>query len=185
MERRHHTGFFGLTLALLALTGFVGSAAAMDLESWDKQIDKASKRFKVLSDFNNAAVLDKETGLVWEKSPGDTDNDTDVDMDDRLTWDNARFHCVDKAVGGRKGWRLPSVVELASLVDPANSNPALPTGHPFTNIQSTFYWSASALAGFPTDAWGVFFDGGFVVTREKAREFFVWCVRGPMNADQY
>ena len=42
-------------------------------------------------------------------------------------------------VGGTKGWRLPSVAELASLVDPANSNPALPTGHPFSNVQSPFY----------------------------------------------
>ena len=140
---------------------------------------------RFVSVFGGAAYCDQETGLVWEQSPGETDGVPGITDADKTQWSSATFDCLNKNVGGRRGWRLPSVVELASLVDPANSNPALPTGHPFTNIQSTFYWSASALAGFPTDAWGVFFDGGFVVTREKAREFFVWCVRGEMNADQY
>ena len=186
MERRYHTRFVGLILALLALAGFVGSAAAMELESWDKKIPLASDRFKVKSAFNNAAVLDKETGLVWEKAPGDTDGDLDVDADDKLMWAGARLYCVDKNVGGRKGWRLPSVVELASLVDPANSNPALPTGHPFINIQSAAYWSASTLASDPTLAWVVFFNNGSVGFGNKTlTDSFVWCVRGPMQESEY
>ena len=176
MERRHDARFVGLTLALLALASFVGSAAAMDLESWDKQIDKASKRFKVLSDFNNAAVLDKETGLVWEQSPATTTE----------TWSDARFTCADKNVGGRKGWRLPSFAELASLLDPnAASAPFLPAGHPFTNVQEALYWSASTDADVSTVAWAVPFGGGNVGTELKANARHVWCVRGGMNADLY
>ncbi len=43
------------------------------LPSWEKKLPCVSKdncpRFEVLADWNNEAVLDKETGLVWEKSP--------------------------------------------------------------------------------------------------------------------
>ena len=93
-----------------------------------------------------------------------------------------------RAVGGRKGWRLPSFVELASLVDPnATSDPFLPAGHPFTNIQSDIYWSATTTVDSLTPlAWAVDFFFGSVITDAKASgTHFIWCVRGPMNADQY
>ena len=181
MERRHHTQFFGLTLALLALAGFVGSAYAMDLESWDEKITKASKRFIVVSAFNNAAVLDKETQLVWEKAPGETDGVPGITSADKVTWNGARDHCANKLVGDRKGWRLPSFFELTSLIDPnATSVPPLPVGHPFTNIQSFAYWSATTVAVDPTQAWSadtqsviVDFDNDV-----KTLTLFVWCVRG-------
>src|SRR5437660_5376822 len=97
--------------------------------SWDQTLACATTatcpRFIVLSNFASAAVLDRETGLVWERSPGDTNNDGIVNNSDALDWVDARIHCADKSVGGRKGWRLPSVTELASLVDPSVSSSAL------------------------------------------------------------
>jgi len=77
------------------------------------------------------------------------------------------------------------VPERASLVDPANINPSLPTGHPFTNVQSAVYWSASAGAGLPSDAWFVFFGNGNGGTDGKTDSKRAWCVRGGMNADAY
>ncbi|MBK6395800.1 MAG: DUF1566 domain-containing protein [Betaproteobacteria bacterium] len=59
------------------------------------------------------------------------------------SWYNLADACAMRAIGGRRGWRLPSVHELASLVDPAATNPALPSGHPFLNVQSGIYWSAA------------------------------------------
>ena len=53
------------------------------------------------------AVLDRETSLVWEKSPGAVLED----------WHRANHNCNGMTLGGRKGWRLPTVQELASLLE--------------------------------------------------------------------
>jgi enamine deaminase RidA (YjgF/YER057c/UK114 family) len=141
---------------------------------WDKAMP-ASQRFVVLTAFNNDAVLDKETGLVWEKSPQSA----------AVSLPNARLACANKAVGGRKGWRVPALPELASLVDPsvASPGPALPSGHPFAGVQSANYWSASAHVDNPTLTWGVGFSNGAALGVSKAFDQRVWCVRGGMNAN--
>ena len=111
--------------------------------------------------------MDRETGLVWETSPSTSG----------FTWKNAQIQCNQSTVGNRKGWRLPTLQELASLVDPtATSSPALPAGHPFTNVQSGApYWSATSAPGF---AWSVVFSSGGVNFGYKFFSHFTWCVRG-------
>jgi hypothetical protein len=142
---------------------------------WD-QVLPAAQRFVVLAAFNNEAVLDKETGLVWEQTPAATTH----------TWSTARFQCTGRVTGGRMGWRLPSISELSSLVDPNQSlPPALPVGHPFPNVQSAVYWSATTDAELPTDAWNVGFGGSVGTSGKTYSGYQVWCVRGGMNADQY
>jgi hypothetical protein len=171
------------SLSVVALFGFVEPIGAIPLESWDSKIPNAGTRFKVLSEFNDQAVLDKETQLVWEQLPAKTLHD----------WNTARFQCTSRTTGGRKGWRLPSVHELNSLIDPSVSapGPALPPGHPFANFPSSFYWSATTVAADPTlpdstaHAWAVHFGTGFVGTTSKGVPNGAWCVRGGMNADQY
>ena len=117
---------------------------------------------------------------MWEKSPDAT----------TAIWTDAALICANKIVGNRKGWRLPSIPELASLIDPTvvPPGPTLPVGHPFTNVQSSQekgYWSATTM-GFSTAlAWHAFFYNGAVTGNGKLVTDFIWCVRGPMNADVY
>lgn len=102
-------------------------------------------------------------------------------------WSVARFTCINKTVGGQKSWRLPSIPELTSLIDPsvAPPGPTLPPGHPFLNVQSANYWSATTIAENPTGTWMVVFSGGVVLDTKNDIKSQVWCVRGPMNADTY
>src|SRR5215471_2507098 len=53
--------------------------------SWDQQLPAAT-RFVVLSNWGGAAVLDRETGFVWEHSPSGTSGIF-------LPWFDAQSHC--------------------------------------------------------------------------------------------
>jgi Protein of unknown function (DUF1566) len=144
-------------------------------QNWSKKLPSAS-RFTIMSAFGGAAVRDDETGLVWEMTLETKE----------VSWTDARAACADKNVDGRKGWRLPSIFELASLMDLSiREGPTLPVGHPFTNVQMDVYWSATTVADKPNSAWLVFFDTGKVAQGLKTITFHAWCVRGGMNADQY
>lgn len=180
------TGVMGLILGSLIFAGWDSGHAFEGEEisptdrqvlsySWDKKLSGTS-RFTVLSDFGGAAVRDNETGLVWEQSPNTK----------TANWSRARFDCTSRKIGGRMGWRLPSVHELASLVDPSVSpGPTLPAGHPFTNVQAAHYWSATSFAGKSTHAWNVGFVMGMVHDIKTTDSHNVWCVRGGNNADAY
>ena len=105
-------------------------------------------------------------------------------------WVDAQVVCNLKTVGNRKGWRLPTVHELASLIDPSNpaGNPDLPAGTAFfSNVQSSIYWSATTDAGDSAKAWEVnFFFGnlaGGPESEAKNLTNYVWCVRGGLGAD--
>jgi hypothetical protein len=144
------------------------------IPSWSQTLS-AYSRFVVLINMNYEAVLDKETGLVWEKSPSTS----------TFTWYDAQSHCNGLTTGGRLGWRLPTLQELASLVDPTHVNPPLPIGHPFSSVQTEFYWSATTVDSSPSDAWDMNFYSGTVTKWSKSDKYlmYVWCVRGGQGVD--
>ncbi len=147
--------------------------AVEDLHSWSQELP-ASERFELV--MGGAGVLDKETALVWEKSPGVIS----------MGWFTALDHCFFKKVGGRGGWRLPTIEELATLVDDTQPAPTLPSGHPFSrSVRSSFYWSATTAADLTTLAWIVSFSNGVVTSDLKVNDHFVWCVRGGQGHDAY
>jgi Protein of unknown function (DUF1566) len=165
-----------LDQVLAAITGAAGQGN--HTLRWDQKLPAAT-RFVVLTDFGSEAVLDRNTGLVWGQSPEEGSS----------TWFVARYICINKTTGGQKGWRLPSIPELASLIDPTVliPGPTLPPGHPFLNVQGAQYWSATTVANIPDNAWYAQFATGNVnFTSPKTHGVpLVWCVRGGMNADTY
>ena len=164
----------GVMVLLMGVPLAAAKGVKLAFPSWSQQINDPA-RFIVLAAFGGAAVLDLETGLVWDQSP-----DTDT-----RTWVDALHHCYQRTVGGRKGWRLPTIEELASLIDPNNpgGNPDLPPGHPFSNVQSSVYWSATTDALNASFAWFVGLNFGSVFNVDKSDAGFVWCVRGGQGID--
>ena len=159
-------------LAVAMVATCASSALGGPLPAWDKRLDKAATRFKVLAKFDGQAVLDKETGLVWELSPATS----------LFDWGTSLKLCVGVPIGGRRGWRLPTAWELMTLSDPSQDNPSLPSGHPFQNISTDDnYWSSTADAGIPGNALRERFGtgGGGIISGPKTDLARRWCVRGP------
>ena len=53
----------------ITMLAFAFATPVLADHGWDEKIDNAKARFKVLPDFDKAAVLDNETQLVWEREP--------------------------------------------------------------------------------------------------------------------
>jgi len=134
--------------------------------------DGPSQRFLILQEFQGEAVFDRETQLIWERTPGPAET----------RWKNAGVLCALKSVGGRPGWRLPTFFELMTLVDPTRHDPTrtplLPVEHPFTGIGDQTYWSSNTHATEATKAYAVDFTVGDVAAVHKHMAHRLWCVRG-------
>ena len=165
-------GGFMITTGGLGVTSAAPPASSLDNHTlrWDTLNPSASRFVTAFT----GAVLDKNTGLVWEQAPDAA----------KRTWVTATGYCINRTVGATVGWRLPSVVELKSLQDPSLPGPHVPASV-FTGVQSSDYWSASSAAGNSATAWVVSFIDGFVVTNGKTDTIRAWCVRGPMQASAY
>ncbi len=162
-------------------------------QNWDKKLDSTngdangcnSDRFTCVfptATFpTGALVRDNETGLVWERSPDDG----------KRTWSDAIFNCSQKVIADRMGFHLPMIEQLASLVDRAIADPALPPMHPFQNIQSgdvfsDTYWTATTDTRVNVNlsqAWEVRITNGTTGDSNKVNSGIVWCVRGGQAFD--
>lgn len=145
--------------------------------SLQKGVASPTPRF---TDNNNGTVTDNLTGLIWMKNANA--------FSGTKTWDQALslannlkdpdYGLSDGSVAG--DWRLPNLKELLSLIDYGRSNPALPAGHLFDNVQSSYpYWSSTTDADDPDLAWDVGIGmKGLAEGFDKAYSDYVWCVRG-------
>jgi Protein of unknown function (DUF1566) len=177
----HKVSFIGL--AIIALGAHRADAQTVApgpyyaVPSWDMTLPVGT-RFIVLSNMASQAVLDRETGLVWQQSP-------DIS---RVQWGSAVVQCVQNSTttGGRRGWRLPTIAELASLNDPSTG--LLPAGHPFNAVTTpgNFYWSSTAYPDVPSLAFIQGFGGDVFGGADGKTSFnHYWCVRGGLGAGPF
>ena len=134
--------------------------------NWSRKLPN-DRRFTLV--FDGLAVLDNETGLVWERTPSESGHQ----------WANGAYSCMQRTISGRVGWRLPSMSELQSLLDPSQAI-ALPPGHPFElgSLAIPYFWTFTQW--FDTaNVLAVSLNGfGFVIQAPKTASYRVLCVRG-------
>ncbi len=103
-------------------------------------------------------IQDNYTGLIWQQA----DSVSTMAQPDAVTY------CTSLALNGHSGWRLPSVREMATLVDDnppiAKVSPAINQTVFSTTAPSTPYWTSSLYKGQAVsahDPWTLTFTDGF------------------------
>lgn len=166
-------------MLVLALTvGFISAALVMPELVGAGEVEKSANPPKQrFTDNLNGTVTDNATGLIWLKN---------ANCADRKLWDDAMAFCKNLATGncgltdGSSAgvWRLPSQEELKSLVDLTLPNPSIPSGNPFSNVQTNYYWSSSKCAD-PKFVWYVYMPYGVADSNTiEYSTYYVWPVRG-------
>jgi formylglycine-generating enzyme required for sulfatase activity len=112
-------------------------------------------------------VVDRVTGLTWQR---------DVDAKS-YPWADAKAYCGCLKLGGYEDWRLPTRIELVSLVDFTRSSPAI-DGNAFPSTPSEYFWTASLQAGDSQTAWYIYFADGNTHDMDATKSNRVRCVRG-------
>jgi hypothetical protein len=133
---------------------------------WDLSSPPPSPRFV----FTDDVVFDRLTGLTWQRK---------LVGGELFTWQEAKAHCAAFSVPAfPSGWRLPTRIELASLVDYKTRVPAIDAiAFPGTNINGTFFWTSTSPS--LNSVWIVSFGSGYVGIEaiDLSTQFAVRCVR--------
>ncbi|MGD9975892.1 MAG: DUF1566 domain-containing protein, partial [Desulfatirhabdiaceae bacterium] len=150
---------------------------------------------------------DNVTGLIWEMKTDDNFNSIHYAWHP-FTWydsnpetnggyagtpgngtDTEDFikNLNDNSFGGKTGWRLPTIQELASIVKYSipYPGPTIETGFfPHTLTPDYAYWSRSTCAPYISEAWKVNFASGDVSHIYKSSNFWARYVRA-VRGGQY
>ena len=126
-------------------------------------------------------MTDSHNGLIWRRcSEGLRHEGNSVDGELLiLNHAAAQAYAAQVAEQTGQGWRLPTVEELAGLVDRSYANPAInPKIFPAT--PSKWFWTASPRLANTQNAWSVGFNYGYLSYVSRTNTLAVHLVRdGP------
>ncbi|MGB3216776.1 MAG: DUF1566 domain-containing protein [Anaerolineae bacterium] len=129
------------------------------------------------TDNGDGTVTDNLTALIWLKNANCFGTRLwATALTDANALASGSCGLSDGSIAG--GWRLPNANEMHSLIDLAQSNPALPAGHPFTGVQVNLYWTSTTVDYHTSGVVVVALSDGAPVGAEKGGIVYVWPVRG-------
>jgi hypothetical protein len=113
-------------------------------------------------------AVDRVTGLGWQRGVAGG----------MFDWRRASEYCGCLVLGGHDDWRLPTRIELVTLVDFTRQDPAI-DGKAFPDTPFEWFWTSSRLAGSdPPAAWYLGFFDGDTHHASLDTSYRVRCVRG-------
>lgn len=156
-------------------TGQINSYGIRDDGALEMGVAWPDPRF---TDQGNGTIMDNLTGLIWLKNAGCFGVVSwSTALNDANALASGNCGLTDGSTAG--DWRLPNVREMHSLVDFRWYNPSLPLTHPFSNVQTDFYWTSTSVVGLlPDDAWHINLNTGGISFAPKSYTENVWPVRG-------
>jgi hypothetical protein len=127
-------------------------------------------------DVQGEVVIDRATGLTWNRnaSPATFPLSWAETFEYVNGLNRSGYHGIDD-------WRLPRRRELFSLISHQQINPALPDGHPFSDVFSGYYWTSSACRRLSDQAWYIHLGGGRIYRGRKHGAYMLWPVAGPQQ----
>ncbi len=153
MKRHGTIGFWGIA-ALFALEACAPSVIIEDSKGDGWMPNPASAGLPNPSsytvDATNDTVTDNVTGLMWQRTVNDSE----------FAGSEAKDYCINFVHGGHDDWRLPSRIELVSLVDFTRAEPAIDT-NAFSDAPLDWFSTSSPVADVSNQFWWVGFDDGF------------------------
>lgn len=114
---------------------------------------------------SSGVVEDGVTGLIWQ-----------ADVAGPFASEDAAGYCATLELGGYDDFRLPTRVELFSLVDFTRHDPAIDTDA-FPSTPAAAFWTASVVAGEASSSFGVSFALGVIDVYPQTSTLEVRCVR--------
>lgn len=117
-------------------------------------------------------VRDTLTGLIWTRNAAPAEFP--------MNWEESHAYVLEMNktnAFGADDWRLPGRRELFSLLSHLHVNPALPEGHPFTDVFNGYYWTGTPCARWPKQAWYIHMGGARVFKGMKHGSYMIWPVR--------
>ncbi|MBI5527298.1 MAG: DUF1566 domain-containing protein [Deltaproteobacteria bacterium] len=124
-------------------------------------------------------IADNTTGLSWQGCPaGLLGNDCATGSLIETNWEPSLRYCEELSWANQTDWRLPSVIELAAIVDRRRREPSTNTTA-FPATPADWFCTSSSYAFSNYYAWFVDFADGWVYKQGKSNtKGFVRCVRG-------
>jgi hypothetical protein len=117
------------------------------------------------TDNGDGTVTDNVTQLMWQQAVSGT-----------YTWAQAQTHCAAVTVAGHSDWRLPSQIEVESIIDYGQATAPFISGTYFPSTPASEFWSSTPLVG-GTTGWPVFFMTGYPGAFTATGSYPVRCVR--------